>query len=141
VKIPLDQIKPGPLRHTTLPDALVLRLRVAHEILKGHVGKNIGDWIEGFQHDVHPEREVAIWEGIAGAYKVMCEKVSLSQEQKDDLFGFLLSCTTCAPEDALRGVKCLSYDTLKLAIAEHGKAYRQARSKSLCAIEWDLKSQ
>ena len=141
MRIRLDQIKLGPLRHTTLPDSLVLRIRVAYEILKEHTKEGIGKWIEDFQHDLHPEREVMVWEGIAGAYKAVTERVSLNQEQRDDLYRFLLCCTTQDPDEVLDGVKYLNREVLELAIAEHGKAYRQASSRALCAIEWDLKSQ
>jgi len=46
--------------------------------------------LDGFQRDVDPEPEIAIWEAMATAYQTFTEKRSLSLDAKKEAFGFLL---------------------------------------------------
>jgi hypothetical protein len=46
--------------------------------------------LDGFQRDVHPEPEVAIWEAMASAYQMFTGKRSLTLDAKREAFGLLL---------------------------------------------------
>ena len=67
-RIKLSDIVAGPVQHMTLPAMLLARIQRLHTVLGDDLcGCGLGEWVEGFQRDLHPEHEVIIWEGIARA--------------------------------------------------------------------------
>ena len=67
-KIDLSQLRPGPIRHETLPQELLDRIRAVHKLIGAHLNMSLEMFEIGFMRDAHPEREVAIWSSIAGAW-------------------------------------------------------------------------
>ena len=91
-KIRLKDIKQGPLRHRTLPSTLLLRIRALHAQLKGYDGcGSLANWMEGFQRDMHPEREVAIWESIARTLTTFLEGRDLGKAHRQEAYMAVLS--------------------------------------------------
>lgn len=70
MKVPLANLKEGPIRHRNLPDDLLRRIRAFKEILAEVDTTPLADVIDDFRRDVHPEREIAVWEHIANAYQL-----------------------------------------------------------------------
>ncbi len=92
--IPLKDLKPGPIRHLTLPPPLVTRILNLHETLKGFYDPKDGvaGWIEGFQRDMHPEAEVLIWENISRAITRFKEgREPLGLEARREILGLALT--------------------------------------------------
>jgi hypothetical protein len=64
-EFPLSQIRQGPIRHSTLPPELVNRIDLIRYALLRAWNQSRIEWLEGFQRDAHPSREIQVWEGIA----------------------------------------------------------------------------
>jgi hypothetical protein len=47
-------------------------------------------WIEDFEKDRDPEREIRIWEAVANAYQSYCSAHRLTIEGKKEVFGILV---------------------------------------------------
>ena len=90
-KIPLDRLQPGPIRHWTLPDSLVARIIDFKQTLGEMDPSSIDKTIEDFCRDAHPEREIAVWEGIAAVYQdALARDLSMTFSQKKKVYLRLL---------------------------------------------------
>jgi hypothetical protein len=85
-----SDIQLGPVRHEKLSDAHVARIRKFEPIFAEVYPRTHEGWLDGFQRDVNPEPEVAIWEAMAAAYQDFTEKRALDLEAKKEAFGLLL---------------------------------------------------
>lgn len=88
--IPLNKLVMGPIRHTTLPANLLIRIQNIHHIINEVFPYPLSERINDFRHDRHPDREVAFWEKIAGAYLKLTTDRVLDLEQKKEIFTALL---------------------------------------------------
>jgi hypothetical protein len=79
-RIPLSQLRPGPVRHPQLDPDLIERIRAFKQILAEVDTSTIDQTIDNFKRDQHPAREVAIFERIAATYQLY-----LSHNLTDDL--------------------------------------------------------
>ncbi len=88
---PSDLKTDGPIRHETLPFVVANRIRLMREVLLEvfHV-----DWLEtinNFRKDLNPEREIILFEYIAGVYLVVVNEFRLSHEERGELFRKIFS--------------------------------------------------
>jgi hypothetical protein len=97
------EMKLGPIRHQNLSDAIIARIRRFEPILAEVYPQTHEAWVDGFQRDVHPEQEVAIWEALAAAYQGFTEKRSLSLDAKKEAFGLLLVRSSRDEQQTLSG--------------------------------------
>ena len=67
VSVNVDAIKPGRVRHPTLPEPLLRRIRAVHERIRGVYDVTLEQFEVGFMRDAEAEGEVALWERIAAA--------------------------------------------------------------------------
>lgn len=104
----LIRLEKGPIRHDALPPPLVERIErladVFDEVLPGH----IGEWVDDFRRDVHPEHEVALWERLAGEYLRFTDPHD-PRRRKRDVLKVLLNCANNSPGVASVTAEC---DTL-----------------------------
>ncbi len=90
-KIPLDLLQRGPIQHAALPDALVQRVKKFKAVLIEVDPAPLEQTIEDFRRDLHPEREIAVWERVAGAYQTALARTpALSLRDKTKIFANLL---------------------------------------------------
>ena len=80
----------GPICHQKLSDGLEARIRKFEPIFAEVYPRTHEGWLDGFQRDVDPEPEVAIWEAMAYAYQSFTKKRSISLDAKKEAFGLLL---------------------------------------------------
>ena len=95
------KLKPGPIRHEKLPDALVERIRKFEPVFAEVYPDTHEQWLDGFQRDAHPESEVAIWEAMAFAYQTFTEKRSLNMDAKKEAFGLLIVRSAASEQQTL----------------------------------------
>src|SRR6266851_1639464 len=57
-----EDLKPGPIRHQQLPPELMTRIESLRSTLDEVYPMSMGEWLDGFQRDAHPEQEVIWWE-------------------------------------------------------------------------------
>lgn len=60
-----ESIRPGPIRHATLPPQFNVRARLVHAVLGDASGLGLADFLEAFRRDAVPESELSIWERVA----------------------------------------------------------------------------
>ncbi|MDB6063963.1 MAG: hypothetical protein JWR26_171 [Pedosphaera sp.] len=83
-------IQLGPIRHQSLPETLIARIRQIEPILAEVYPRSHEQWLEGFMRDVDPEPEVANWEAIASAYGRFTQNRALSLEAKRETLMLLI---------------------------------------------------
>jgi hypothetical protein len=91
VYIPLSRLKPHPIRHSTLPDSLLIRIKIIDKILEEVDDRPLSESIQSFQRDSHPREEVQVWERIAAAYLDLTSEQSLLLGERRRIFRNLLS--------------------------------------------------
>lgn len=91
---PPENIHQGPIRHAALPNALVDRIDLVRTVLAEVSPGDRNAWIEGFQRDAHPTKEIEVWEQIAARYRRVEEAIELSNSGKQAVFGMLVASST-----------------------------------------------
>lgn len=110
----VSNIQPGPLRRTTLPKNLLNRIKAFYY----NIGKNFYGSFEGilngFLRDVHPEREIRIWEIMNATYLEYLERNKpVTAAQRRDVARNILSISMGRLDEDTK----LSYKQLKKLIA------------------------
>jgi hypothetical protein len=80
INVPAANLRPGPIRHPELPAEMIERITAFKKILADVDTTTLEMTIENFERDQHPEREVEVWERIAGMYQLF-----LTHNPTDDL--------------------------------------------------------
>src|SRR4030095_16899943 len=88
--VDLSTLRPGPIRHAQLPDDLIARVRAFEPVFADIYPNTHEQWLEGFQRDLHPENEIAIWENIAAALTQFIAGRDLPLELRKEALGILL---------------------------------------------------
>jgi hypothetical protein len=116
-RIPLDKL--DTVIHTPVLSLEQLnRISVVRETLLEVDGNPMEDWISTFRKDAHPNREIAIWELIADAYRRSTAGRTFQLEAKKELFSFLLA-LTCGP--AKEAYRCQKWKAT--SINDRDRAY------------------
>ena len=116
-KIPLEQIKSGPVRHKHLPDELIGRIRFIRAALLGIDTHSMKCWLDGFQRDSHPSREVSIWERICAVIWEYAAMVHLTRQQFSSLFGVVIGVANGANKKELsKHLKFLPSNAFKVIV-------------------------
>ena len=90
-KVKISDLKAGPIRHTTLPDELIKRIKAFKQILTDVEKTSLEQTIDGFQRDMHPKNEIKIWEHIASVYQsYILEKAIKDLAIKKEVFSVVL---------------------------------------------------
>ncbi|MEU1616185.1 toll/interleukin-1 receptor domain-containing protein [Streptomyces sp. NPDC005722] len=124
IKIAIEDLALGPLREP-LSQAQLRRIRLIHEALIDVFRCTWEQISENFQRDIPAarEKEITIWENIAGTYLSIRRQFHLSSEQCKHLFGHLLTAS-------LEGNKLPAVDSpkwLHAAYQEFGTRLKNAR--------------
>jgi hypothetical protein len=101
------RLRPAPIRHEELSKELVGRIRLVRACLLGAYTHSMDFWMDGFKRDAHPSQEVSYWEHVAAVYReyTSMAKVTLSQEQHEAIFGFILALSSSADESSLSNIR------------------------------------
>ena len=79
------QIRPGPIRHESLPPELLDQIKVVFDLLGPYLGTSLEQFEINFMRDADPDKEVAAWICIMAAWIDYHEKYvgddSLSQSR------------------------------------------------------------
>ena len=82
-----------------LTSGFVARIRALKEILDEVYPKSFDDWVQGFELDGNPERELLVWECMALAYRTFAEGGALSIEAKEEALHVTLQCSLRRTEE------------------------------------------
>ena len=67
--------------------------------------QSLDEWIDGFQRDGNPEREIAVWLHIGKKYQAATRGKNLAEQAKQDYFSIFLACCNSGREHALLTLK------------------------------------
>jgi len=77
--------------HDSLPENLVKRLKKLYPSVSEILSQSVDEWIDDFCCDMHPEREIKIWENMIELWKSSCKKYKIqSKESKKKVFIMIL---------------------------------------------------
>ena len=116
------EIRSSAIRHPRLPPDLIGRIRLIRAALLGAHSHSMRVWLDGFQRDSHPSREIEVWERIAAVYLEYCKMSSpLTREQHQQVFALALMLSFTSDESALRSVaNGLPEDAINTMAVLHG---------------------
>jgi hypothetical protein len=80
-----SQIRPGPIRHDSLPPKLLEQIEAIYGLVGPYLNSTLEQFEIGFMRDMHPETEVAIWCSIAAAWLAYHEKHLKGEVQPEDV--------------------------------------------------------
>lgn len=107
---PIDpnDLRPGPIRHETLPPELLEQVQSIFEIVGPYMDMTLEQFEIGFMRDAHPESEVAVWCSITAAWidyhKQHLDEELLSDEEEKKLIAALIVISTGATDTQAFGV-------------------------------------
>lgn len=84
-----------------LPTGFIARVRALKATLDEVFPKSFEDWVQGFELDGNPEKELLIWECMALAYSTFTEGQPLSMEAKKEALQVTLQYSLGRTEDYL----------------------------------------
>jgi hypothetical protein len=82
--VDLSQLRPGPIRHASLPPALLEQIQAVFDVIGLYTGMTLEQFEAGFMRDMHPESEVALWCRITKAWLAYHEDFLQNQTQPDE---------------------------------------------------------
>ena len=122
IRVTPQDLQPGPIRHDALTEQQVTRLRRVRAALAEVDNQPFEKWLDEFRRDAHPDREIAIYEAITGAYKKFCGVRPRSMAEKRDAYGLLLQRSSTTSDDAFRNftLKALAPDDARELLNYYG---------------------
>ena len=103
-----SQLRPGPIRHRSLPPELLERIKAVYEVIGHYVGITLGQFEIGFIRDRHPDSEVALWCSITAAWLAYHEKFlndeTLADDEEKKLLAALIAISTGVEDVSKLGV-------------------------------------
>jgi hypothetical protein len=129
IKVELSSIAKGPIRHETLPDSLLVRIKLIQSALHDVFTMSLDDSIDDFRRDSHPEREIEVWEKIISAFQDATSASVLSLDQRKEIFRYLLLRTIQEPSDEeIQSYKYITAEAARRLNIMLGKAVPSIRN-------------
>ena len=100
-----NAIQLSPYRHAELPPALLARIRATTDVFAKIDGITYEKAVDLYRRDVNPEENLVLWEEMARAYQLFCQKRCTSKQEQQDVYRSLLLRSMYPEEQALRHVK------------------------------------
>ena len=102
------QLRPGPIRHESLPPELLERIEAIFGVIGRYTGMTLEQFEVGFMRDMDPEGEVALWCGITAAWLAYHEKFlngqALADERERELLAALIVISTGVRDVSMLGM-------------------------------------
>lgn len=118
LRIKVQDVHLGEVRHEKLPEELIKRIRAFKKILSEVETIPIDLTIKNFQRDMHPEREIAIWERIASTYKIYMENnPSKNTQFKKEVYDVILGASF--GEEEFSDLKILTQEQVRHIILNY----------------------
>lgn len=93
-----SQLRPGPIRNESLPDALLEHIRAVFDVIGPYLDTTLEQFEIGFMRDTNPASEVVVWCSITAAWIAYHEKYlddsSLPDDEERKLIAALILIST-----------------------------------------------
>ena len=80
--VDLSRINPGPILHATLPPSFIVRAELVLHAFGDAAVFDFAAFVENFQRDADPMRELMIWERMASAFLSLTSGTSTPDERR-----------------------------------------------------------
>ena len=101
-------IRPGPIRHESLPSDLLAKIKAVFDVIGPYMGTTLEQFEVGFMRDVHPESEVVLWCSITAAWIAYHEQYlddeTMHDEDEKKLLAALIAISTGVDDAEKLGV-------------------------------------
>ncbi|MFA7331978.1 MAG: hypothetical protein WC326_12990 [Candidatus Delongbacteria bacterium] len=126
-------MEPGPIRYRDLPDDFLLRAELVFHAIEDAGLMERTDFLVNFQREIHPMRELMLWERLAVAYRSRWRNRAGSVAERKSWLTLLLlaSSGATAHEGDLTGA--LELEEARLAFQEAATAGRNCLSSAVDA--------
>ncbi len=98
----INELKPGPIRHNSLPPELLEQIYAIYSTIGGYLETTLEQFEIGFMRDLSPENEVAVWGSITMVWRKYHERFLndqlLDDEQEKKLLSALIVISTGATQ-------------------------------------------
>lgn len=101
-RIDLNKLTPGPIRHATLTEEQIGRVRRLQQTFSEVDPTPAEEWMEDFKRDLNPDRELEIWENMAAAYQAFTAAKSLALDAKMEVYQVVLLRSGASDEEVLK---------------------------------------
>lgn len=113
-KIKISDIKKGDIKHTTLPAEMIERIKNFKEILGDVDRATLDETIDNFKRDMHPDKEVKIWEHIAGVYNTYISEKSITDfATRREIFSVILRLSMGMKLEDFKDIKALNKEQIE----------------------------
>lgn len=89
------EIRPGPIRHDSLPEDLLALIKAVFDLIGPYLGMTLEEFEIGFMRDADPASEVALWCGITEAWLDYHDRFvgeeTLPADEEKNLLGALIA--------------------------------------------------
>lgn len=75
-------LRRGPVRHEKLSAVQMARIERLHQTFAEVDDSTLDQWVDNFKREMHPDREIEVWERMAAAYTRFTRSRSLSKDAK-----------------------------------------------------------
>lgn len=99
------KISQGPVVHTELSMEQVSRITRLQKTFADVDPTPLTKWIEDFSRDQNPDREIAIWEGMATPYEKFLTNHTLTLQGKKEAFQVVMLRSGTSAEETMSRVK------------------------------------
>jgi hypothetical protein len=99
------KISQGPIIHSALSPEQIARITRVQKIFADVDPTPLTKWIEDFSRDQNPDREIAIWEGMAAPYEKFLTKYPLTPQGKKEAFQVVLIRSGASSEETMSRLK------------------------------------
>ena len=93
-----EDVRPQPNRQSKLTPGQLTRVQKLQTDLVEVDPSSLDKWVEDFEKDRNPEKEIRVWEAMDAAYHSYCSKHHLSSAAKKDVINILLLRSTTSNE-------------------------------------------
>lgn len=97
-------LRQSPIQHDSLTPSQVDRITKLHAVFAEVDPTPLEKWFEDFRRDRDPDREIAIYEGMAAAFVAYSDGRSLTPEQKADAYQVVLLRSAAPDHEVLERV-------------------------------------
>jgi hypothetical protein len=94
-RIDPNKLRPGPIRHKSLPPKLLKIIRSVYEVVGPYLNTTLEQFEIGFMREMRPEKEVAVWCKITtawiGYHEQFLDEQLQSDKEETKLLGALIA--------------------------------------------------
>ena len=104
IMIDPKEIRPNEVVHESLSATQIEKIKQIQSTFSEVFPVSLEETITNFKRDANPDKEIAIWLGMAAAYQKFFNAHSkeTSLEKKEEVFKLLLSRSMMSPEEAIK---------------------------------------